>query len=292
MSMVIKTNMDSVRTYNIYNRNSIALSSNMYKVASGRRINTAADGASDLAIAQKMSIRNTSVEQADRNTQNGLNMIKTADGAMTNIASTLSTIREKLVNYGNDTNGTTERGYIITEVSSLLSSIDSIASNTSFNGVKLLDGTWASDDGSSNYLSFQTGADGGNTTTVNIASMTLNDLNLTGLVEGLENAENDGEGNGAAEASTAIVAVDNALGIVNTAMTNLGATENRLGFISDNLAIESENLQASESTIRNLDVAKGMAQFALTNILTQSSQFMLAQAAQNPYSALQQLQQQ
>jgi flagellin len=262
----------------------------MYKVASGRRINSAADGASDLAIAQKMSIRNTSVEQADRNTQNGLNMIKTADGAMTNIASTLSTIREKLVNYANDTNGTTERSYIITEVNSLLSSIDSIASNTSFNGVKLLDGTWDSDDGSSNYLSFQTSADGGQTTTVNIASMTLESLGLNELT--LDNEENDGAGNGAAEAAEAITLIDTALGTVNTALTNLGSTENKLGFISDNLAIESENLQASESTIRNLDVAKGMAQFALANILTQSSQFMLAQAAQNPYSALQQLQQQ
>ena len=287
MSMVIKTNMDSVRTYNIYNRNSIALSNSMYKVASGRRINSAADGASDLAIAQKMSIRNTSVEQADRNTQNGLNMIKTADGAMTNIASTLSTIREKLVNYGNDTNGATERGYIVSEITSLVSSIDSIASNTSFNGVTLLDGTWADDP-----LTFQTGADGGDTTTVTIASMTTADLGIEMSSLSLTAPGADGSGTGASEAQAAIDLIDAALGTVNTAMTNLGATENKLGFISDNLAIESENLQASESTVRNLDVAKGMAQFALTNILTQSSQFMLAQAAQNPYSALQQLQQQ
>ena len=115
MGMVIKNNIDSVRTYNIYNKNTLALSSSMYKVSSGQRINSAADGPSDLAISERMRGQISSNEQAGRNVQAGINMVRTAEGALSNIVDILNTMRERAVNAANDTNASAEREYLQAE---------------------------------------------------------------------------------------------------------------------------------------------------------------------------------
>lgn len=271
MGMVIKTNMDSVRTYNIYNKNSIQLSNSMYRASSGQRINTAADGPSDLAISERMRGRISSNEQANRNVQTGTNMLKTAEGALSNIVSVMNTIRERAMNAANDTNTSTERAYIAEEINQLTKQIDENA-NVTYNTQKLLNGTWESTGfniqfGDNSDLAIQ---------------VTITDISTSGLLAGLTGLSFDTSD----AAVNAIATIDELINSVLSVQTNLGSIESRLGFTADNLATENENMQASESTIRNVDFAKEMTTFMKYNVLTQTSQFMLAQAGQNPYSVM------
>lgn len=280
MGMVIRNNLDSVRTYNIYNKNAMALSHSMYQVSSGQRINTAVDGPSDLAISEKMRGNIRSNEQASRNVQAGTNMIKTAEGALSNIVDLLNTVRERVVNAANDTNTSAERSLISTEISSLLDQIDDNAKVT-YNGMGLLDGTWGSG-ANGTALNFQVGGQKDLNIQVNIDAMSSSDLGLfaSSLDVSTTSAANETLGK-----------IDSAINEVLNQRTSLGSIEARLGFTLDNLSTENENLVASESTIRDLDMAKGMTNFMKWNVLTQSSQFMLAQAGQNAYSVLNLLQQ-
>ena len=280
MGMVIRNNLDSVRTYNIYNKNAMALSHSMYQVSSGQRINTAVDGPSDLAISEKMRGNIRSNEQASRNVQAGTNMIKTAEGALSNIVDLLNTVRERVVNAANDTNTDTERSLISTEISSLLDQIDDNAKVT-YNGMGLLDGTWGSG-ANGTALNFQVGGQKDLNIQVNIDAMSSSDLGL--IPSSLDVSTTSA-------ANKTLGKIDSAINKVLNQRTSLGSIEARLGFTLDNLSTENENLVASESTIRDLDMAKGMTNFMKWNVLTQASQFMLAQAGQNAYSVLNLLQQ-
>lgn len=272
MGMVIRTNMDSVRTYNVYNQNTIQLSKSMYRASSGLRITSAADGPSDLAISERMRGRISSNEQGSRNVQTGTNMLKTAEGALSNIVNVLNTVRERAMNAANDTNTSTERAYIASEVNQLLKQIDENAEVT-YNSQKLLNGEW-SDSG----FNIQFGDESALSIQVSIADLTSSGAILGGLTGlSFDNSEN---------AVKAIGAIDSVISSVLGIQTELGSIESRLGFTADNLATENENLQESESAIRNVDFAKEMSNFMKWNVLTQTSQFMLAQAGQNPYSVM------
>lgn len=272
MGMVIRTNMDSVRTYNVYNQNTIQLSKSMYRASSGLRITSAADGPSDLAISERMRGRISSNEQGSRNVQTGTNMLKTAEGALSNIVNVLNTVRERAMNAANDTNTSTERSYIKAEVDQLLKQIDENAEVT-YNSQKLLNGEW-SDSG----FNIQFGDESALSIQVSIADLTSSGAILGGLTGlSFDNSEN---------AVKAIGAIDSVISSVLGIQTELGSIESRLGFTADNLATENENLQESESAIRNVDFAKEMSNFMKWNVLTQTSQFMLAQAGQNPYSVM------
>lgn len=273
MGMVIKNNLDSVRTYNVYNRNTIALSDAMYKVSSGQRINSAADSASDLAISEGMRTRIRSLEQADRNAQAGNNMIKTAEGALSNIADLLSSMREKVMHAANEDLSSTDRTLITTEIASMANQIDRNADVT-YNGISLLNADTA--------FTFQIGDLTSDTVTYSIKAMSSTGLKVNDVATTITNA---------ATANGQLDVIDAALALVNSQLADLGSYETRLGYTSDNLTTQIENLQSSESTIRDLDMAKGMTEFAKYNLLTQASQFMLAQATQNPYSVLNLLQQ-
>lgn len=287
MGMVVRNNIDSVRAYNIYNKNAMALSHTMYQVSSGQRINSAADGPSDLAISEKMRGLISSNNQASRNVQASTNMIKTAEGALSNIVDLLNTVRERVVNAANDTNTSGERSLIQTEVAALLKQIDSNAEVT-YNGMKLLDGSWdsASTGGTlGTALTFQIGGQAGLKMEVGIAAMSSSGLGLDGIGTDIQAfATNSSLG-------AVLGQIDSAINVVLNQRTELGSIEARLGFTLDNLATETENLTASESAIRDLDMAKGMTEFMKYNVLTQTSQFMLAQAGQNAYSVLNLLQQ-
>jgi len=272
MGMVIKNNIDSVRTYNIYNRNTIALSDAMYKVSSGQRINSAADGASDLAISEGMRTRIRSLDQANRNAQAGNSMIKTAEGALTNISDILASMREKVMHAANDDLNSTDRGLIQTEIASLINQIDRNAEVT-YNGIQLMKET--------KTLTFQVGDLSDDTVTYTINQMLASELGVGGVDVGTD----------AATASGQLAAIDGAIEKVNSQLADLGSYETQLGYTSDNIATQVENLTASESTIRDLDMAKGMTDFMKMNVLTQASQFMLAQAGQNAYSVMNLLQQ-
>lgn len=281
MGMVIRNNLDSVRAYNIYNKNAMALSHTMYQVSSGQRINSAADGPSDLAISEKMRGLISSNNQASRNVQASTNMIKTAEGALSNIVDLLNTVRERVVNAANDTNTSMERSLISTEISALLDQIDD-NSNVTYNGMKLLNGQWSS---SGTALNFQIGGQPGLNIPVHIAEMSSSGLKLkVAGSSGLDISTTSA-------ANKVLNQIDSAINVVLNQRTALGSIEARLGFTLDNLATENENLIASESAIRDLDMAKGMTDFMKWNVQTQAAQFMLAQAGQNAYSVLNLLQQ-
>jgi len=278
MGMVIRNNLDSVRAYNIYNKNAMALSHTMYQVSSGQRINSAADGPSDLAISEKMRGLISSNNQASRNVQASTNMIKTAEGALSNIVDLLNTVRERVVNAANDSNTSTERSLMKTEITALLKQVDDNATVT-YNGMKLLDGTWSS---SGTALNFQIGGQPDLKIEANIEAMSSTGLGLDGTALDISTSS---------AANEVLKSIDSAINVVLNQRTELGSIEARLGFTLDNLATETENLIASESSIRDLDMAKGMTDFMKWNVQTQAAQFMLAQAGQNAYSVLNLLQQ-
>ena len=274
MGMVIKNNLDSVRTYNIYNRNTIALSDAMYKVSSGQRINSAKDGAADLAISERLRSRIKATDQANRNAQNANSMMKTAEGALTNISDILARMHELAVEAANGNNSTSDYTLFTTEATSLTDQIAQNITSAKYNGIALLNGGGAE-------LKFQLGDSAGDLDeSFTLAALTTSDLGL----DDVDLSEQD-------KASESITAIETAQNNLAARLANIGAYETKLGYTSDNLAIQSENLQASESTIRDMDMAKGMTEFAKYNILTQASQFMLAQATQNPYAVLNLLQQ-
>lgn len=271
MGMVIKNNLDSVRTYNIYNRNTIALSNSMYKVSSGQRINSAADGAADLAISERLRSRIRATDQANRNAQTANNMMKTAEGALTNISDILNRLHEIAVEAANSSNNTADYKLFQNEVTSLVAQIDQNAT-AKYNGITLSNATFK----------FQLGDSSSDLISFSVADMSSTTLTVNDLVEDFENRDAvDG-------AFTKIEAAQQALA---GQLADIGSFETQLGYTSDNLATQSENIQASESTIRDMDMAKGMTDFAKYNLLTQASQFMLAQSTQNPYSVLNLLQQ-
>lgn len=278
MGMVIRNNLDSVRAYNIYNKNATALSHTMYQVSSGQRLNSAADGPSDLAISEKMRGLISSNNQASRNVQASTNMIKTAEGALSNIVDLLNTVRERVVNAANDSNTSTERSLIQSEITALLSQIDD-NSKVTYNGMKLLDGSWGSN---GTALNFQVGGQPNLKIEANIQAMSSTGLGITSATIDVSSSS---------AANTTLGTIDSAINAVLNQRTELGSIEARLGFTLDNLATETENLIASESSIRDLDMAKGMTDFMKWNVQTQAAQFMLAQAGQNAYSVLNLLQQ-
>ncbi len=285
MGMVIRNNIDSVRAYNIYNKNTMALSDTMYKVSSGQRINSAIDGPSDLAISEKMRGRIRSNDQASRNVQQDTNLIKTAEGALSNIVDLLNTVRERIINAANDTNTSAERSLISSEISALIAQIDE-NSKVTYNGINLLDGTYGSAAGVGSGLNFQIGGDVGLNMNINIEAMSSSGLGIANV-----GGATAIDVSSASAAMVSLGKIDSAINAVLVQRTELGSIEARLGFVADNLATETENLTASESAIRDLDMAKGMTEFMKFNVLTQASQFMLAQAGQNAYSVLNLLQQ-
>jgi flagellin len=285
MGMVIRNNIDSVRAYNIYNKNTMALSDTMYKVSSGQRINSAIDGPSDLAISERMRGRIRSNDQAARNVQQDTNLIKTAEGALSNIVDLLNTVRERIINAANDTNTSAERNLISSEIIALVDQIDE-NSKVTYNGIKLLGGQFGSEAGIGSGLNFQIGGDQGLNMNIHIEAMSSSGLGIANV-----GGATAIDVSSASAAMVSLGKIDSAINSVLAQRTALGSIEARLGFVADNLATETENLTASESAIRDLDMAKGMTDFMKFNVLTQASQFMLAQAGQNAYSVLNLLQQ-
>lgn len=249
------------------------------KLSSGLRINSAADDAAGLAISEKMRGQIRGLDQASRNAQDGISLIQTAEGGMQEIDSMVQRIRELVVQAANDTNDykTADREKIQGEINQLLSEIDSMASRVEFNAKNLLNGDTSS-------VTFQVGANAGQTMTIKLTAINVNNLGLSEL---------KGEGVNISKAtsiSALISTVNSALHVVSAERAKLGAAQNRLEFTINSLDISSENLQASESRIRDTDMAKEMMNITKGNVLQQAATSMLAQANQAPQRILQLLQ--
>ncbi len=256
--------------------NQNSMQSSMEKLSSGLRINKAGDDAAGLAISEKMRAQINGLDQASRNSQDGISMIQTAEGALDETHSILQRMRELAVQSSNDTNVTQDREALNNEFTELGNELERIKDNTQFNKQNLLDGTA----GQSGTVNIQVGANGTELTELNFNT---DGVNLSGVVA----AAQSGDISSFSGAQTAIESIETQIKTVSEGRSYLGAMQNRLDHTISNLDNASENLSAAESRIRDVDMAQEMMEMTKNNILSQASQSMLAQANQQPQSVLQ-----
>ncbi|MBL4932910.1 flagellin [Clostridium paridis] len=271
--MIINHNLNAMNAHRNMGINIGNAGKSMEKLSSGLRINRAGDDAAGLAISEKMRGQIRGLDQASRNSQDGISLIQTAEGALNETHSILQRMRELAVQSTNDTNVGADRSQIQLEVSQLKNEINRIASQTEFNTKKLLTGK------ASNVV-FQVGANSGQTIklaikTMNAQALAVNNVDIRGLTSGAKSITGQ------------IDTIDKAINTVSSERAKLGAYQNRLEHTTANLNTSSENLQAAESRVRDVDMAKEMMNYSKNNILQQAAQAMLAQANQTPQGVLQ-----
>ncbi|HWR19711.1 MAG TPA: flagellin [Clostridia bacterium] len=271
--MRIANNAAALNTHRQYSINNNSVASSTEKLSSGYRINRAGDDAAGLAISEKMRAQIKGLNMASKNSQDAISLVQTAEGALTETHAILQRMRELSVQAASDTNDDgVDRAALNTEFNQLIDEIDNIASTTKFNGKELLDGTFSG-------AVIQTGADNGETLTLSIGDMQASALTVDSLVITTQT-----------DAAAAIDTVNTAINAVSTQRATLGAYQNRLQHKINNLDTSAENLQAAESRIRDLDMAKEMTTYTKNSILVQASTAMLAQANAAPQGVLQLLQ--
>lgn len=281
MPLVINTNVSSLSAQRNLGTNTTMLQKTMEKLSSGYRINRAGDDAAGLQLSEKLRSQIRGSHKALDNTQDGLNVLNIADGALQTITDNLQRVRELTVQAGNDTYNTSQRSAMAVEITQLLTDVDRIANATKFNGVDLLSSA------SPTSFILQVGANNtAGVDTVDVATAlgtsTASVLGVTGWSgSALTNAFDSG-----ANARTLMTQIDSAITAVNTKRGNLGAFVNRLEGSINNLSIGVENLSASESRIRNVDVAAESSNLTRNQILQQAANTVLAQANQAPQLAL------
>ncbi|MGX7594037.1 flagellin N-terminal helical domain-containing protein [Planococcus plakortidis] len=274
--MIINHNIAALNTHRQMGSAQSAQMNSMEKLSSGLRINGAKDDAAGLSISEKMRGQIRGLEQASKNSQDGISMIQTAEGALNETHDILQRMRELAVQSSSDTNTADDRAQIEKENAALIEEIDRIATTTEFNTQKLLTGLGGT--GSDGAFTFQIGANDTQSLTVTFA-----DMQSTALFSaGAPNLGTD-----AATSSAAITAIDDAIKLVSAERSQMGANQNRLEHTINNLNTSSENLTAAESRIRDVDMAKEMMEQTKNSILAQASQAMLTQANQAPQQVLQ-----
>jgi flagellin len=266
--MSIASNVVSLTAQKNLNRTQTTLASNLGRLSSGQRIQTAADDAAGLGISERLKAQIRSLSQAQRNAADGLSMTQIADGAMNEQAGILVRLRELAVQAANGTLGTAERGYIQTEADELVGEIDSIANQTAYNHILMIaPGATAMD--------FQVGINNGETIAVGFIATDTSALGVDAL-----------DYSSAGSASAVIDSIDAAIDLMSNARSTIGASQNRIQVAMQNLATAHENLSAANSRIRDVDVAEETSAMTRNQILSQAGVAVLAQANQLPQSAL------
>jgi flagellin len=274
MSLRINQNIDALNSYRNLSVTQGQMSKSLEKLSSGFRINRAADDAAGLAISEGLRAQVGGLKVAVRNAQDGVSVVQTAEGALTEVHSILQRVRDLTVQAANvGSNNDDSLGAIQSEITEMGSALNDIASRTEFNGTKLLDGTNAS-------LTFQVGSNSGDSLTVNLTDISAVATAVSGISVGTV-------ANATANAAGAITTVDTQISSVSTARATLGASQNRFEHTINSLNVAVENLTASESRIRDTDMASEMVNFTRANILSQAGTAMLAQANSAPQSVLQ-----
>ena len=282
---VINTNVSALNSHRAILGVSNRQATSSERLSTGMRINRAADDAAGLAISEKMRNQIRGLDQAVRNSQDGISLVQTAEGAMEEIHRILERVRELTVQASNDTYTNQDRDNILTEIDQILQQVDHIAERTEFNTQTLLEG-----DGSGGDLTIgiQSGANAAQRMTINISDMSLEGLGLDDFVDDFEGHITPLTGSGGgSNLSGMITELDAAITTVSTQRAELGAFQNRLEHTVNNLQVSSENLSAANSRIRDTDMAQEMMRFTQANILQQAGLSMLAQANQAPQSVLQ-----
>jgi flagellin len=270
MGLRIQNNVEAFNAHRNLTTVSTNAAKSMEKLSSGYRINRAADDAAGLAISEKMRSQIGGVDQAQRNSQDGVSLVQTAEGALNEVTSMLQRVRDLKVQFANGTLSSDDKDAIATEIGQLATEIKDIAGQTKFNGISLLDG---------NGVTFQVGAATGE-------SITTTGFNLSGATGASAVVTVSGATTSAQVSSLSLDSIDNAIKVVSTARAGFGAIQNRLEHRLNNLATYQENLVASESRIRDVDMASEMVKFTKLQILQQAGTSMLAQANQAPQGVL------
>ncbi len=267
MGLRINTNIPALNAGRILNRSTKALNRSLERLASGLRINRAADDAAGLAIAEgfRSVVRGSMVAQ--RNAQDGVSLVQTAEGALSESTSILQRIRELALQAANGTQSDTNRSALHAEVIQLVRQLDDIAFDTEFNGVKVLSGA--------NTITLQTGVRRNQNLVINTTSATTKSLGISKFaISSLKFAE------------SSISLIDVAIQSVTTMRSTFGAVQNRLEFTLNTLAIQEENSAAAESQIRDADIARETIAFTRNQILVSAGTSVLAQANLVPQTAL------
>ncbi|TDT69235.1 flagellin [Hypnocyclicus thermotrophus] len=300
--MIINNNIRAENAYRHLSETQERQAASLEKLSSGVKINRAGDDAAGLAISEKMRSQIKGLEMAVRNAQDGISLIQTAEGALNETHAILQRMRELAVQSSNDTNTDADRRVIQQEMDQLRREIDRIADTTEFNTKQLLTGKYGYDpknNSSNEGLKFQIGSNEGQTVVVTFDKMDAYALGIAGKEV---KATTDRRGNDtkkevissdkavsvitSSDAEKAISVLNKAVEKVSEQRAKYGAMQNRLEHTINNLRVASENLQAAESRIRDVDVAKEMVSFSKEKILSQSGTAMLAQANSQPKEVL------
>lgn len=265
--MRINTNLNAMIATNQMSKNTALAGSSMEKLSTGLRITKAGDDAAGLAVSEKMRAQIRGMEQAERNVQDGISMVQTAEGALEEAGNIAQRMRELGVQAGNDTLSDDDRTKVKKELEQLQDEMKKISEETKFNGKQLLN--------AAGTFTIQAGA--------NSETRKITTADLSSIANGLSTISVSNS----AQAQSFVEKVDTALESINNARSELGAMQNRLEYTANNLTTSTENLTAAESRIRDVDVAKEMVTLSKLNILNQASQAMVSQAKQQPESVSQ-----
>lgn len=285
--MIVQHNMSALNTNRQLSITNSNVSKSTEKLSSGYRINRAADDAAGLSISEKMRAQIRGLKQASTNAQDGQSLIQTAEGAMSEIHSVLQRMRELVVQAANDTNVSTDRKAIAKEVKQLTSEINRIATQTEFNTMKLLSGKFTN-------KKLQVGANGNQKIKISIKKLTAAKLGLStkvgkntakqsiaSIISSGKFVNDKGDTVKGYSAITALISIVNkAIVSISTQRSYLGAIQNRLDHTISNANNMAENLQSSESKIRDVNMADEMVSYSSLSILQQAGQSMLAHANQ------------
>jgi flagellin len=279
--MIINHNMSAINANRVLGITQGDIQKDLEKLSSGQRINRAADDASGLAVSEKMRSQIRGLNQAGQNIQNGVSFIQTTEGYLQESTDIVQRLRELAVQSANGIYSASDRQMIQVEVSQLVDEVNRIASHAQFNGMNMLTGAFAT---GSAGVAIQVGANADQSKTIFIGTMSA-------LALGLQ--ENGGQGiqsigiDTAAAANISLAKLDKALGIITKQRADLGAYQSRFEMAGKGVAIASENLTASESRIRDADMASQMVSYTKNQVLSQAGSAMLAQANVGTRSVMQ-----
>ena len=263
MGFRINTNIGAMNAHMQSTKNNVGLDKSLTALSSGLRINKAADDAAGLSIANKLSAQSQGLGQAIKNSNDGIGLIQTADGALEEYGNILQRVRVLATQAANDTQDADSRGYISQEITALMAEAEDIADNTKFNGIKVLDGTGAA----TGTFTFHTGAYNGET-----QSVAIGDAQTAVIVTGATAV------NTQAAAEITITSMDAAIKAVDGKRATLGAAQNKLESTVRNISVTQVNIAAAESQIRDVDFAAESANFSKHSILAQSGSYAMSQA--------------
>jgi len=268
MSLVINTNVASLNAQRSLAKSGAELSTAMERLSSGKKINSAADDAAGFAIAERMTAQVRGLNMAAKNASDGLSMLATIENATNDVTDMLHRIRELAVQAANDTNGSTDRGYLQTEVTALIAEIDRVSTDTKYNGTAVLDGTFTS-------KKLQVGTEGTQSITFSIDDVGVTALGVAAVTVSTQ-----------AGAAAALTTISTAIEAVASDRATYGALQNRLEYTVSNLMNVSEFTQAARSRIEDADFAAESARLSKAQVLQQTGTAMLAQANASQQLAL------